>query len=110
MQARLTSRLPSTATQYLLVGTDGVRVSTLEVRVRSLAILFRQTTSRVTRITTIHREVMANHQLNSHLQDLMVRMIRVVPMAKVRQKVVGGSGAAAGIQDGNCWYRCLSSK
>ena len=101
-----TNRPPSTATRYLLADTDGVRASTREAKVWSLAILFLQITSRGTRITTPGQEALLNHQLNSHLRDLMGRMDRAVHITKVRQRVVQDSGAAAGTLDGNrqCRY------
>lgn len=88
---------------------DGVKASILEVKVQSLATRFPQTTSRVTRTTTLPLEAMASRQLNSLRQDLMALTIRVVHMVRMikvrREKAAQGRGALEETQVGKRWFK-----
>jgi hypothetical protein len=110
MLVKHTSHLPNTATRYLLVGMDGDKANTLEVKVWSLATVCPQTTSKAMRTTTLGQEVMVNHQLNSHHQDPMAHTVRVadmVRMTKAHHMVAKGRGALAETRHGKRWYRYL---
>jgi len=107
-QVKDTSRLLSTATQCLLADMDGVKASTLEVKVRSLATRSLQTTSKGTK-TTLLLEAMASRRLNSPRQDLMVRITRVahtIRMIKAHlEKVAQERGALEETQGGKRWFK-----
>ena len=107
-QAKVISHLPSTATLCPLADMNGVKASTLEVKVRSLATRFPQTTSKVTR-TTLLLEAMASHRLSSPRQDLMALIIRVAHttrMIKARlDKVAQERGELEETRGGKRWYK-----
>lgn len=105
MRARDTSLLQSTAMQFQLEATDGHMASTLAARVQSLAMLCRQTTSRVMRTMVLRLALMVHLPLTSHhrvVTEPTTRADHTTRMTKATREVVEGSGAAVLTQLGRC--------